>query len=50
MSPALSMASTTASTPLTDSNQYYASKYIFTGDDYAVFELTCHTTLVVAEA
>ena len=54
MSPALSMASTTASTSLTDSNQYYASKYgriaIFTGDNYIVFVLTCRTALVVARA
>jgi hypothetical protein len=54
MSPALSMASTTASTSLTDSNQYYASKYgriaIFTGDNYAAFASTCRTALVVAGA
>jgi hypothetical protein len=54
MSPALNMASTTALTPLTDSNQYYASKYgriaIFTGDNYAAFASTCRTALVVVGA
>ncbi|KIM94842.1 hypothetical protein OIDMADRAFT_60007 [Oidiodendron maius Zn] len=46
------MASTT--TPLTDSNQYYASKYgriaIFTGDNYTAFATTCRTALVVVGA
>ena len=49
-----STPSATAPTPLSDTDVYYKSKWgriaILTGDNYPVFEQTCRTALVVADA
>jgi hypothetical protein len=56
MSPDLNMTTptTSLSTTIVDTNQYYTSKYgriaILTGDNYAAFSSTCRTALVVAGA
>jgi hypothetical protein len=56
--PGLSILNMTTSTSqtntLTDSNEYYVSKYgriaILNGDNYAAFSTTCRTAIVVAGA
>src|SRR6202021_1750256 len=51
MSPVLNMTTptTSLSTTIVDTNQYYTSKYgriaILTGDNYAAFSSTCRTAL-----